>query len=202
MIWKIIFYSVIGVLALAIIIVGSVFLYKKVYYPRKFENVHYRDVLKIVTNYDFRLINKFIFKVGENKYAKIDHIIFGDKFMYLIFSRYYAGNIKGNVDDKSFVFINKKGKKMYTENQYDHMKFVINKLCIQTGLDKAQLIGIVLTNNDCVNYVESNSDHLYIIPRKELPRAIKEIEARDVGPFNDEHLQSAVLTLNVMNRKK
>ena len=96
----------------------------------------------------------------------------------------------------------KKGKKMYTENQYDHMKFVINKLCIQTGLDKAQLIGIVLTNNDCVSYVESNSDHLYIIPRKELPRAIKEIEARDVGPFNDEHLQSAVLTLNVMNRKK
>ena len=199
---KIIFIVACVVIGLAILIVGGILLFKYVYYPKKFANVNYRDVYKIVQNYDYRLINKFIFKVEEEKYAKIDHIIFGDKFFYLIFSRYYAGDIKGKVDDSSLVFVDRKGKKYYTENQFAYMRFVINKLCIQTGLDRSQLIGIVLVNNDCKIHVESNSDHLYMIPRKELNNAIKSIESRDIGTLNDSQLQNAVLVLNKMNRKK
>ena len=199
---KIIFIVACSVVGVALVTVLTILFYKKVYYPKKFEDAHYRDIVKIVNNEDYRLINKFIFKVEEKKYAKIDHIIFGEKFFYLIFSRYYKGNIKGNADDKSFVFVDKRGKKYYTDNQYDYMKFIINKLCIQTGLDKSLLIGIVLTNNDCKCYVESNSDHLYIVPRKELAKAIKAIESRDIGKLNDEQLQSAVIMLSKMSRKK
>ena len=138
----------------------------------------------------------------EEKYAKIDHIIFGEKFFYLIFSRYYAGDIKGKADDQSLVFVDKKGKKFYTENQFAYMKFVINKLCIQTGLDESLLIGIVLVNNDCKVLVESNLDHFYMIPRKELTRAIKGIESRDIGALNDNQLQNVVLILSKMNKRK
>ena len=82
------------------------------------------------------------------------------------------------------------------------MKFVINKLCIQTGLDESLLIGIVLVNNDCKVLVESNLDHFYMIPRKELTRAIKGIESRDIGALNDNQLQNAVLILSKMNKRK
>ena len=191
--------SVVGVSLLA---VGGVLFFKYIYYPKKFANVNYRDVYKLVLNNDYRLINKFIFKVEEEKYAKIDHIIFGEKFFYLIFSRYYAGDIKGKADDQSLVFVDKKGKKFYTENQFAYMKFVINKLCIQTGLDESLLIGIVLVNNDCKVLVESNLDHFYMIPRKELTRAIKGIESRDIGALNDNQLQNVVLILSKMNKRK
>ena len=200
--YQIVFIVACSLVGLAIIIIGSVLLYKYVYYPKKFANVNYRDVYKIVQNNDYRLINKFIFKVEEEKYAKIDHIVFGDKYFYLIFSRYYKGDIKGKSNDKSLVFIPRKGKKQYTVNQFDYMKFVINKLCIQTALDRSLLIGICLVNDDCKVNVQSDSDHLYMIPRKELKNAIKSIEARDIGALNDDQLQNAVLVLNKMNRKK
>ena len=199
---KIVFIVACSLVGVAVITVGAVFFYKYIYYPKKFANVNYRDVYKIVQNYDYRLINKFIFKVEEEKYAKIDHIVFGDKFFYLIFSRYYTGDIKGKMDDSSLVFVPRKGKKRYTENQFAYMKFVIDKLCIQTGLDRSLLIGICLVNNDCKVNVKSESDHLYMIPRKELKNAIKSIEARDIGVLNDGQLQNAVLVLNKMNRRK
>ena len=64
------------------------------------------------------------------------------------------------------------------------------------------LIGIVLTNNECKNYVKSESDHLYFITKKELPKAIKSIEARDIGKLNEEQLQAAILAVSKMNRRK
>lgn len=199
---QIVFIVACSLVGVSLLVVGGVLFFKYIYYPKKFANVNYRDVYKLVLNNDYRLINKFIFKVEEEKYAKIDHIIFGEKFFYLIFSRYYAGDIKGKADDQSLVFVDKKGKKFYTENQFAYMKFVINKLCIQTGLDESLLIGIVLVNNDCKVLVESNLDHFYMIPRKELTRAIKGIESRDIGALNDNQLQNAVLILSKMNKRK
>ena len=199
---KIVFIVACSVVGLAALIVGGVLLYKYVYYPRKFANVYYRQVYKIVQNNDYRLINNFIFNVEEEKFAKIDHIIFGEKFFYLVFSRHYKGDIKGKIEDQSLIFIPRKGKKSYTQNQFAHMKFVIDKLCIQTGLDKSLLIGICLVNDDCKVNIKSDSDHFYMIPCKELKNAIKSIEARDIGKLNDSQLQSAVLVLNKMNRKK
>lgn len=199
---KLVFIIAIALVVVAAIIVVSVLIYKKVYYPKHFGNVYYRTVNKIVTNEDYRLINNFIFKIEENKYAKIDHIIFGEKYMYLIFSRYYEGSLKGHFDDKSFIFINKKGKKFYTENQYIHVRSIIARLCILSGLDKSLLIGIVLTNDECKNYVKSESDHLYFVTKKELPKAIKTIESRDIGKLNEEQLQAAILSISKMNRRK
>ena len=200
--WITLFIVAVAAVAIAVIVALSVLIYKKVYYPKHFGNVYYKTVNKIVTNEDYRLINKFIFRIEENKYARIDHIIFGEKYMYLIFSRYYEGSIKGHFDDKSLIFIDKKGKKYYTENLYMYVRSIIARLCILSGLEKSMLIGIVLTNNECKNYVKSESDHLYFITKKELPKAIKSIEARDIGKLNEEQLQAAILAVSKMNRRK
>ena len=88
---QIVFIVACSLVGVSLLVVGGVLFFKYIYDPKKFANVNYRDVYKLVLNNDYRLINKFIFKVEEEKYAKIDHIIFGEKFFYLIFSRYYAG---------------------------------------------------------------------------------------------------------------
>lgn len=199
---KIVFISLCSAIVIAATIVIWVLVYKNVYYPKKYKEVHYKEVAKIVNNQDYRLINRFIFRIEENKKAVIDHIIFGEKFIYLVFSRYYKGNLEGKLDDSSFIITNKKGKKMYTENPFKYMNFVVSRLCINSGLEDSLLIGIVMVNNDCAITIPNKSEKFFVINKKRLPKLIKEFESKDIGKFKEDELQKAILVLDKMNRRK
>lgn len=199
---KIIFVSSIVLVLLAAAIVAWVLIYKFLYYPKHFKNDHYKLVRKIVDNYDFRLINKFYFLVEENMKAMVDHVIFADKFIYVVLSRYYDGDISGNINDKSLIFTNKKGKKYYTDNPYRYLDYILSRFSTVCGLDKRMLIGVVLTNNSCKNTVISESNQNFVVIKKNFKKLIKEVESRNVGIINDEQLQKAVLIMAKMNLRK
>lgn len=202
LIFKIIFFSLCGVLLIAAVIVTWALIFKYVYYPKKFKTVHYKTVRRIVDENDYRLINNFYFPVEEGKNAKIDHIVFADKFFYVILSHYYDGSISGNIGDMSLIFTDRKQKKYYTDNPYKYLNYILTRLSTSCGIDKKSLIGVVLTNNSCNNMVESEYESFYVCKRKDLKKLIKKIESRQIGKFNDEQLQKAVWTLSNMNRIK
>ena len=81
-IYLLVFISLIALLVIAGILVAWYFIYKKVYYPKRFKDVHYKTVRKVVFDNDFRLINKFTFPIEEHKNAVVDHIIFGKDIFY------------------------------------------------------------------------------------------------------------------------
>lgn len=199
---RIIFYSLCGIVVIAGIITAWVLIYKRFYYPKKFKNVHYKIVKRIVHEYDYRLINNFVFPVEESKNALIDHIIFGDKYFYVILSHYYNGDISGNINDKSLIFTNKKGKKYYTDNPYKYLNYILTRFSTSCGIDKRVLIGVVLTDDACNINVESEYESYFVCKKKNLSKLIKKIESRRIGKINDDQLQKAVLTLSKMNRRK
>ena len=170
--------------------------------PKKFKESYYKTVLGIVTDEDYRLINKFIFRVEENKHAQIDHIVFGEKYFYAIVSRYFNGNIKGKEEDKDFIFTNRKNKKFYTPNPYSKMNHLLSRLCLTSGLNPEMLIGIFLVNDDCKVEAQSTSKNIFICNRKNLKKLIKTFENSGVGKIKEEQLQNAVLSLDKLNRRK
>ena len=172
-------------------------------YRRKYFQIHfYKQVYRVALDNDYYLINQYVFKVDSSKNATVDHILFGNKYIYTIISKFYQGDLIGKYADKSLIFISHKGKKCYTDNPYNEAKFLTSKLSSSTGIDASLMIGIVLINDDCKVAVQSESKQFYIIQRKRLPALIKAIESRPVEPINQTQLEKAVQSIAKQNKRK
>ena len=172
--------------------------YKRSHFQVRF----YKRVYKVALENDYYLINQFYFKVDLNKLAKVDHIIFGEKYIYVILCKYYEGDLVGKSSDKSLIFISHKGKKCYTDNPINQSKQLASKLSSSTGLDASLLIGITLINDDCKVEVQSDSKQFYIIQRRKFPALIRAIESRPVPNINEAQLAKAVQSIAKENKRK
>ena len=198
-------------LAFVIIVPIIVFLFLVVclYFPisgayrRKYFQIHfYKQVYRVALDNDYYLINQYVFKVDSSKNATVDHILFGNKYIYTIISKFYQGDLIGKYADKSLIFISHKGKKCYTDNPYNEAKFLTSKLSSSTGIDASLMICIVLINDDCKVAVQSESKQFYIIQRKRFPALIKAIESRPVESINQTQLEKAVQSIAKQNKRK
>ena len=114
------------------------------YKAKHFQIHYYKKVYRVALDNDFFLINQYVFKIDNSKVASVDHILFGNKYIYVLSSKYYQGDLVGKYHDKSLIFISHKGKKCYTDNPYNQVKFLASKLSSSTGVDPSLMIGIVL----------------------------------------------------------
>ena len=172
------------------------------YRAKHFQVLYYKKVYRVALDHDYFLINQFVFKIDNTKVASADHILFGSKYIYVISSKYYQGDLVGKYHDKSLIFISHKGKKCYTDNPYNQVKFLASKLSSSTSIDPSLMIGIVLVNDDCKVAVESDSKQFYIIQRKRFAALIKAIESRPVEDINQTQLAKAVQSIAKQNRRK
>ena len=172
------------------------------YKAKQFQIHYYKKVYRVALDNDYYLINQYVFKIDNSKVASVDHILFGNKYIYVLSSKYYQGDLVGKYHDKSLIFISHKGKKCYTDNPYNQVKFLASKLSSSTGVDPSLMIGIVLVNDDCKVAVESDSKQFYIIQRKRFAALIKAIESRPVEDINQTQLAKAVQSIAKQNKRK
>lgn len=168
----------------------------------KFRDYYYKKVYQVAFNEDYYLINNFMFKVDDNKMAIIDHILFGEKFIYLISSLYYEGDLSGAYDDKSLVFTNSKGVKKYTDNPFEKSELLLTRLSGLTGLDEKLLIGVVMVNDECNLTISSQSKQFYITQRKKFALLVKTLENLNISKINAEQLDHAVKAIDKLNKRK
>lgn len=172
-------------------------------YRRKHFLFHfYKKVYKVAIDNDFYLINQFDFKIDSSRVATVDHILFGEKYIYVILSKYYQGDLVGKYHDKSLIFISHAGKKCYTDNPINELKNLSSKLSSSIGIDASLMVGIVLVNDDCKVAVQSDSKQFYIIQRKKFSALINAIESRPVAEINEAQLAKAVQSIAKLNKRK
>ena len=196
------FYIVAPVVLLLFVSFCLYFPISHAYRAKNFQIHYYKKVYRVALDHDYFLINQFVFKIDNSKVASVDHILFGNKYVYVISSKYYQGDLVGKYHDKSLIFISHKGKKCYTDNPYNQVKFLASKLSSSTSVDPSLMIGIVLVNDDCKVAVESDSKQFYIIQRKRFAALIKAIESRPVEDINQIQLAKAVQSIAKQNRRK
>lgn len=196
------FVIIVPIVVVLFLAVALYFPISGIYRRRHFQTHFYKRVYKVALENDYYLINQYYFKIDTAKLAKVDHILFGDKYIYVILSKYYEGDLLGKSSDKSLIFISHKGKKCYTENPINQSKNITSKLSSSTGLDASLLIGIILINDDCKVEVQSESKQFYIIQRKRLAALTKAIESRPVSNINEAQLAKAVQSIAKENKRK
>lgn len=169
---------------------------------KNFKYFYYKRLYKIAMDRDYYLINDFLFKIDDSHVGRIDHILFADKYIYIMTDSYFNGDIIGKEDDKSVIVLGRDGKKYYDDNPLITNKKLINKLSLITGINPALIIGICIINDNCRYGIQTSSKSFYYIQSNKLKALIKAIESRQVGTINKEQLASAVKSIDKLNRRK
>lgn len=173
----------------------------RIIHKKYYKNYYYKKIYNYTLNRDYYLINNFVFRLDSKHNTIIDHILFGEKFIYVIMDKYYEGDLTGNSYDQSLVMLAKNGSKNYVDNPYVTFNKLLSRLSTVTGISTDLMIGITMINNDCRMNINSSSKQFFMIQRKRFSKLVDTIEERDVGNINAEELQKAVLTVNNLNRK-
>ncbi|HNX16505.1 MAG TPA: hypothetical protein PKO28_04005 [Bacilli bacterium] len=181
---------------------GIFFPLRHLFIKKKFRQYYYQKIYRVAFNQDYYLINDFLFRIDDSTVMGIDHILFADRYIFIINDYYYDGDLLGNADDKSLIFVNKKGNKQYTDNPFITSEKIVSRLSMITGIDSSLMIGVVLVNNSCKCFVKSESKQFYIVQRKYFKMLVKNIESRTVGRINPVQLDSAVKAIYRLNRRK
>lgn len=198
--------QIIWIAAVVLVVGAAVFLI--IYIPKRnkkiksdFKYFYYKYIYKIAMDNDYYLINDFLFKIDDSHVGRIDHILFADKYIYIITDSFYDGDIDGKANDKSVIFISKTGKKAYSDNPLLENKKLLTRLSLVTGINPALMVGVCLINNDCRCGVNPESNSYYIIQAKKFKALVKAIESREIGTINKDQLAQAVKAIDKLNRR-
>lgn len=193
------------IVPIIVIFIVGILLYRPVL--RKIEKYKFKDiygskVYKVTLYGDYFLINDFLFAYEDNKYARIDHVMCGEKYFYIINDYYFKGSLVGQESDKSLILVeNKSGRRSYVDNPLYDSQLVIKRLSMITNIDPSLMIGISIVNDDCAISVDQTSKQYYLIQSNKFAKLIKAIESRDIPDINQDELQKVIKDLDRMNKK-
>ena len=198
---QLIYIIVVSVIALLVVLFILLFPVRKYQIKKHYIKHYHRMIYKIATYNDYYLINNFTFEIDSVTKLTVHHLLFGDKYVYLIMDFYYDGDIVGKAFDKSLIFMSNKGEKQYIDNPILICKSYLTKLAMSTSMQPSIMIGIVLLNDNCHSNIVSDSNQFYAISRNKLPQLIKAIESRPIGNLNEKSLEKLVQSIDKINKK-
>lgn len=196
-------------IALAILLVLLV-VFALVYRPLKrklltknYVKIYGRSIYHLAEDLDYYLINNLALSSNDRSKIVIDHVLFGEKYIYVIKDRYYNGGISAKEKDNSWIYYTGKKKnltKQYIDNPLKINMLRLKKLAQITGIDKSMFISIVLINDDCsFTAFEGHAKDNFIVTRRGFKKLIKSLEQRDVNKINEDQLQYAVKDIAKLN---
>lgn len=166
-------------------------------------NAYFRTINKVALYKDFYLINLLKLKIDSNQYISYDHVLFGNKYIYVIGDSYFEGTLKGELLDAKLIFNerkNRRGKEI--DNPLYTNKYRMEKLALATGIEKDMLINIVIVNDECDITLLKNTENTFIINRCDFYRLVDAIESREVRILNPGELQGIVQDIDRLNQRK
>ena len=167
---------------------------KRHYNFKNFQKIYYKEIRKIAEINDYYLINNLVIKNNNQLICRIDHVLYGDKYIYVIKDRYYRGAISGKKEDSTWFFYSNQKKQFEMDNPMAMNEKRLEKLSLVTNIDKSFFISILVINDNCVvkNANELNKNNSFIVSKKNLRKLIKNIEKRNVKNMDQKQLEFAV----------
>mgnify|MGYP001766824895 CR=1 FL=1 len=189
-------------IALTGIVLLLIPLIKRAYYRSHLLPIYGKFIYHIALYNDYYLINKMDLPIDADHRAHLDHILFGDKYIYVIKDKYYNGSLTGKENDESWVYFpDDRRKSRYIDNPLKINRQRTEKLGLFTGLSDDLFISIVVVNNDCLlERYESTSRRDYVVQIGKLNKLIEAIESRQVPKINETQLEQAVQDIARINK--
>lgn len=170
---------------------------------------------RFAVDHDFPLLSDVVIQVRENKYIKIDHIMIGNKYIYVICCKCYYGYLNAKAIDEKWVLY--KGKRMLhidnpLKNNEKRIKILANLLenSIEdfvnvVYLSKPVVTDKIVTNNNKKEFVLFEEDFEKFIEVYEKECSLNEFSVKSVNEaakkIYDYHNES-IVSFKEVNVKK
>ena len=164
-----------------------------------------RTIFKYALHNDLYLINKLALQGNDDQLLKIDHLLFGTKYIYVISDFYLPGNIEAKENDRSFVYtpLEKNAKKVYIDNVFISGAELTKKVASNLGLNPSLFIPVALVDDDAdFGDFKPTLKNNYLVHVSNFNKLLDALEARKVAPLNDDQLKYAVMDVNRLNERK
>ncbi|MCR5693128.1 MAG: hypothetical protein K6G74_04090 [Bacilli bacterium] len=165
----------------------------------------YKSVRKVADNGDFYLVNNVKFDMGGGSIVTIDHLLGGDKFLYVIMDHYFEGAINAKAEDFYWIYYLKDHKQTLKKEIHSPLietKNIVNRLSMMSGLPVNFLVGIVLINSDCfVNRFQNVEGQVQLVPDNMLSEIITSYEKKEVEEFNPDDLHRVIHEIHDLSEK-
>jgi hypothetical protein len=156
----------------------------------------YNKVNRINLDNDYFLLNDLLLNLS-GEYFHIDHVLGGEKYIYVITDKFYEGAIVPSTHDPSWTYYTMKERKQMISNPLLDNRSYIDRLSIVSLVDKRLMIGIVLVNDDCFVAPYTNEPgSSQLIPLSKLEKTIQFYESQDVVPLDQEELRHMFVDLH------
>ncbi len=170
---------------------------KAFFMKRNVTRFYYRKVMKEAQKGDYYLVNDILYRLGGSDYVHIDHVLGGDKFIYVITDIYYEGAVSGKSTDAYWINYFKKDKKKKVANPILQSKQALERFSKASGINTSFLVGIVLVNDDCfITPIDSRRDEPLLTPLSRLGKVVSAYEKNDVYPFVSQELEKVMVSLH------
>ena len=201
-------YLFVGLVILLAIVVLLIIFYPKIKrarYKKDHISIYGKRVYKYALHNDLYLINKLALKGNDDQLLKIDHLLFGTKYIYVISDFYLPGNIEAKENDRSFVYtpLEKNAKKVYIDNVFISGAQLTKKVASNLGLNPSLFIPVALVDDDAdFGDFKPTLKNNYLVHVSNFNKLLDALEARKVAPLNDDQLKYAVMDVNRLNERK
>ena len=201
-------YLFVGLVILLAIVVLLIIFYPKIKrarYKKDHVSIYGKRVYKYALHNDLYLINKLALKGNDDQLLKIDHLLFGTKYIYVISDFYLPGNIEAKENDRSFVYtpLEKNAKKVYIDNVFISGAELTKKVASNLGLNPSLFIPVALVDDDAdFGDFKPTLKNNYLVHVSNFNKLLDALESRKVPPLNDDQLKYAVLDVNRLNERK
>lgn len=192
-------------LVVIIALIIAVFLSLRKKLLQRFSLLHYfyPVIRKTAVYHDYYLINKLEIKLNNRESLYIDHILFGNKYIYVINDYIYKGVLSGNPQDSKWILKNKQGEEEIIDSPFLKTKHLVQKLSLRTGIDHNTFIGITLVSVDTkITDLNVNDSQNFIIDTRDFMKLVLKIEGRDIAPLNAEELKKRVHEIDDLNLRR
>lgn len=161
----------------------------------------YERVSTVVNYGDFYLLNNVSLDLPTGEKVMVDHIIGGEKYIYVILDRYFEGTVRGNYNDHYWIYYMEslfgKKKKKEISNPLKQVQSLIDLISLQNIIQKDLFVGIVLVNDDCfISGYENKSNSIKLIPVSKLEKVINTFEKEDIDPLGEKKLEILIQKLH------
>ena len=140
----------------------------------------------------------------EGEKLSVHHVIFGNKFIYLISDFMLKGFVSGEVNDNSWVYFNNITKQTHYLDNLDKVSGKnIEDFAGISGIPLDLITSICIVPNECdltINGLQNKNR--FIVHYNTLNRVIAELERRPIGSLKHEQIYEQYQTIKHQNEER
>ena len=170
------------------------------YYFHNYHKIFAKKIEHFCKKNNFENLGILKIKSIHNELISIDHLVFGNKNIYLIEDFYCNCDVYGKQIDNSLLIRNDKNKQsFYVENPFHSAEQKISNLSQVLSIDKNLFIPVVIYNPSC-NFINlSKASNMCCYTR--IKKIILNFESIDEEPLNRDQVVSTINEIKKISRK-